>query len=121
MHRIGLRFRLHDRNLPGTPDLVLKRHSTVVFVHGCFWHRHTGCRFCTTPGTNVEFWAYKFTRNIIRDREASAALEAQGWRVICIWECELADEASLRLRIQALFPHLAEPFGPGGNGSVTLR
>jgi DNA mismatch endonuclease (patch repair protein) len=87
-HRSGLRFRLHRRDLPGTPDLVFPRHRTVVFVHGCFWHRHPGCRRASTPASNVEFWQTKFARNQQRDEAASIALTGLGWRVLVIWECE---------------------------------
>ena len=87
-HRLGFRFRLHAKNLPGRPDLVLKRHRTVVFVHGCFWHRHAGCANNTMPKTRVEFWKAKFDENVSRDARNIAALRAAGWRVITIWECE---------------------------------
>lgn len=86
--RLGYRYRLNARKLPGSPDIVLGRIRTVIFVHGCFWHRHPGCRASSVPKTNAEFWRVKFTRNIERDREKSKALEALGWRVIVIWECE---------------------------------
>lgn len=87
-HRLGFRFRLHQRNLPGRPDLVLKRHRTVIFVHGCFWHRHRGCANTTMPKTRVKFWTAKFNENVSRDARNAAALRAAGWRVITIWECE---------------------------------
>ncbi|WP_342450151.1 DNA mismatch endonuclease Vsr [Thiorhodococcus minor] len=88
LHALGFRFRLHRKDLPGTPDIVLPKHRTVVFVHGCFWHRHPGCPKATTPKTRVEFWRSKFDRNVERDREAMAQLEALGWRTVVIWECE---------------------------------
>ena len=87
-HRLGFRFRLHAKNLPGRPDLVLTRHRTVIFVHGCFWHRHAGCVKTTMPKTRVKFWKAKFDENVSRDARNVAALKTAGWRVITIWECE---------------------------------
>ena len=87
-HRAGFRFRLHRKDLPGSPDLVLPRHRAVVFVHGCFWHRHEGCRKCSTPRTRQQFWLEKFKANVERDRRNEDALIKLGWRVITIWECE---------------------------------
>lgn len=89
VHGLGYRFRLHGRDLPGRPDLVLPRLATVIFVHGCFWHRHQGCRFATTPATRVRFWKEKFDRNVERDRQTAAALRRLGWSVITVWECQL--------------------------------
>lgn len=87
-HALGLRFRLHRCDLPGTPDLVFPKHRTAMFVHGCFWHRHDGCRKTTTPKTRVDFWAEKFARNQQRDELNIAKLRDLGWRVVVIWECE---------------------------------
>ena len=89
LHANGYRFRLHRRDLPGSPDIVLPRFRTCIFVHGCFWHRHAGCRYATTPKTRPEFWQTKFERNVDRDVRARAALVADGWTVVTIWECEL--------------------------------
>ncbi len=89
LHRLGLRFRLHRRSLPGTPDLVLRQHRACVFVQGCFWHRHPGCRQATTPKSNLAFWHDKFARNVARDRQSQRQLAALGWRVLVVWECEL--------------------------------
>jgi DNA mismatch endonuclease (patch repair protein) len=89
LHGQGLRYRLHDRGLPGAPDLVLRRHGVVIFVHGCYWHRHEGCKYATTPVSNVEFWETKFAGNIRRDRIAVAKLQKASWRVIVLWECGL--------------------------------
>lgn len=86
LHRLGLRFRLHARALPGTPDLVFPRHRAVVFVHGCFWHRHD-CHFFKWPKTRPEFWQQKITRNVENDKAAVAQLLSDGWRVAMIWEC----------------------------------
>ena len=89
LHAAGFRFRLHIRDLPGTPDLVLPRFRSVLFVHGCFWHRHPGCRHSTTPATRPEFWASKFDANERRDRRNTERLLNAGWRVGIVWECAL--------------------------------
>ena len=99
LHGMGLRFRLHREDLPGRPDIVLPRHRTVVFVHGCFWHRHEGCRFTTTPKTRREFWQAKFNGNVARDSRNQADLAELGWRVIVVWECELKQPDFLRNRL----------------------
>jgi DNA mismatch endonuclease, patch repair protein len=95
LHRAGLRFRLHDRQLPGTPDIALPRYRAVVFVHGCFWHRHTGCRFASTPATRADFWAAKFAGNVARDKRKGDALRAAGWQVHTVWECQSRNELAL--------------------------
>lgn len=95
LHCAGLRFRLHSAGLPGKPDLVLPRYRAVIMVHGCFWHRHGGCRFCTTPATRPEFWHQKFARNVQRDAEKEAELQGLGWTVFTVWECETSDELAL--------------------------
>lgn len=89
MHRIGYRFRLHRTDLPGSPDLVLPRYRAVVFVHGCFWHHHTGCRLAKIPGSRPDFWRTKLLGNRVRDAVAVDALLADGWRVLVVWECWL--------------------------------
>ncbi len=99
-HRLGLRFRLHHRDLPGRPDMVLARHKLVVFVHGCFWHRHEGCRKATMPATRADFWQIKFEATIARDQRQQAALKTLGWRVLVIWECELKDELAVIERLK---------------------
>lgn len=88
LHRAGLRFRLGGCRLPGRPDLVFPRFRTVVFVHGCFWHRHKGCPNCTQPATRAEFWKAKFDQNVQRDLRSTALLVELGWQVITVWECE---------------------------------
>jgi len=93
LHRAGFRFRLHAKDLPGKPDIVLPKYHTVIFVHGCFWHRHEGCRYATTPSTRAEFWQAKFDGNVERDNRNRAALEAAGWTVMTVWECELKADA----------------------------
>lgn len=85
----GLRFRKNDRRYPGHPDVVLPKYKTVVFVNGCFWHRHEGCRYASNPATNREYWNQKFERNVERDAREQKELRELGWRVIVVWECEL--------------------------------
>ena len=92
--RLGFRYRVNDKRLPGKPDIVLPKYRTVVFVHGCFWHGHTGCGRYTIPKTNTEFWMIKIARNQARDQKVWRRLEAHGWSVIVVWECEL-DKAHL--------------------------
>lgn len=103
MHAIGLRFRLHKKELPGRPDIVLSKHNTAVFVHGCFWHRHTGCKYASTPKTNQEFWLPKFEKNVERDARKEEALRALGWRVLIVWECETRDPITLEARLRREF------------------
>ena len=90
LHRLGLRYRLHAKELPGKPDLVFPRYKTVVFVHGCFWHRHEGCKIATTPKSNTPFWVEKFDKNVVRDSRVATTLRDLGWHVFVVWECELA-------------------------------
>lgn len=87
LHRCGFRYRLHQKSLPGRPDLVLSRYGVCIFVHGCFWHRHPGCPYASSPKTRPEFWQTKFDQNVIRDTKVKAELLASGWRVIELWEC----------------------------------
>ncbi|MGD9596826.1 MAG: very short patch repair endonuclease [Steroidobacteraceae bacterium] len=99
LHRKGYRFRLHARGLPGKPDIVLPGLGTIVFVHGCFWHRHVGCPFAYTPKSRGKFWSKKFESNITRDAQACGKLRELGWRVLTIWECELRSPARLSRRL----------------------
>lgn len=85
----GFRYRKNDKRLPGKPDIVLPKYKTVIFVNGCFWHRHEGCRYFVWPKSNSEFWRKKIERNVERDKEKTAGLVAAGWKVLVIWECEL--------------------------------
>lgn len=89
LHARGFRYRLHSKNVPGRPDLVFQKHHAIVFVHGCFWHRHEGCRYTTTPSTRPEFWQTKFDANVARDRSVHDQLLDAGWRVATVWECAL--------------------------------
>lgn len=95
LHAAGLRFRLHDRTLPGSPDLVFPAHRIAVFVHGCFWHRHPFCKYATTPSDRREFWVDKFAKNVVRDQRNLLALEQAGWTSLVIWECETRSEEHL--------------------------
>ena len=90
----GLRFRVQVRKLPGNPDIVLPKYKTVIFVNGCFWHGHEGCKYFRLPKSNIEFWKEKIERNIERDRESMQALLVLGWKVIRVWECELRNKAN---------------------------
>ena len=103
-HRMGLRFRLHRKDLPGCPDIVLPRHRLVVFVHGCFWHRHSGCRISHIPKSRTEYWIQKFEKNVERDRRNEEALKVLGWRVLVIWECEVKDEKAVEQRLESAVP-----------------
>jgi DNA mismatch endonuclease, patch repair protein len=98
-HAMGLRFRLHRRDLPGSPDLVFPRLRKTVFVHGCFWHRHARCRYAYQPKSRGEFWRTKFLANQRRDRLALAALEKLGWDALVVWECETSDAEALMRRL----------------------
>jgi DNA mismatch endonuclease (patch repair protein) len=89
LHARGFRYRLHSKNVPGRPDLVFQKHHAIIFVHGCFWHRHEGCRYTTTPSTRPEFWQTKFDANVARDRSVHDQLLDAGWRVATVWECAL--------------------------------
>lgn len=95
LHRRGLRFRVNVKTLPGKPDIVFARYRTALFVHGCFWHRHAGCKIASNPKSNVKFWQDKFARNVSRDRRVRRELSAAGWRVIVVWECQLHTKARL--------------------------
>ena len=99
LHRQGFRFRLHRGDLPGTPDIVLPKYKTVIFVHGCFWHRHQGCKYAYTPKSRTGFWAKKFAQNVERDRRARRCLAEEGWRAVIIWECQIAGANSLARRL----------------------
>lgn len=103
LHRRGFRFRVHRKDLPGKPDIVLPRYRTVIFVHGCFWHQHEGCKDGRRPTSNVEFWDKKFETNRARDERNTQALQSLGWHVEVIWECEARDPEKLSERIEEIF------------------
>ena len=102
LHARGFRFRLHNKKLPGSPDIVLPKYGVAIMVNGCFWHGHKGCRYATKPKTNVEFWETKIARNQHRDEVTNAHLEALGWHVITVWECELRGRSIVASRLDAL-------------------
>lgn len=102
LHAMGYRFRLHKKDLPGKPDIVLSKYRTCIFVHGCFWHRHLGCHRSSTPQTNVEFWQKKFDKNVARDKSVATQLERLGWKVIVVWECEIHDQFLLKAKLSKL-------------------
>jgi len=101
LHRMGYRFRLYRKDLPGSPDIVLSRHKLVVLVHGCFWHRHEACPRASTPATRQSYWIPKFKRTVARDNRNRAALKEAGWRVVVVWECEITDLVALERRLSA--------------------
>lgn len=101
-HDLGLRYRLHRKDLPGTPDLVFPKHRLCLFVHGCFWHRHPGCKYAYTPKSRLDFWIPKLAKNVERDINAHRALEVSGWRVSIIWECQTKNRDTLRAEIQKM-------------------
>jgi DNA mismatch endonuclease (patch repair protein) len=95
LHALGFRFRLNGRKLPGKPDIVLSKYRTAIFVHGCFWHRHSNCRIATLPKSNTVFWVEKFDRNVRRDTRVIGELEQLGWAVLIVWECELSSKKDI--------------------------
>ncbi|MGY0835760.1 very short patch repair endonuclease [Azospirillum argentinense] len=102
LHRMGYRFRLHRKDLPGSPDIVLPKYKIAIFVHGCFWHRHAGCRRCSTPRSNAEFWEEKFRRNVARDAQNMEKIINEGWTPIVIWECETKSADALAQKMHYL-------------------
>jgi len=100
LHRLGYRFRLHRKDLPGCPDIVLPRHRAVVFVHGCFWHAHRCKAGDRLPATNTEFWRNKRNENVIRDRAAIGRLRRLGWRILVVWECETNDAVAIAGKVK---------------------
>ncbi len=99
LHRLGYRFRLHRRDLPGRPDIVLPKYRTVIFVHGCFWHRHPRCKYAYIPKSNRPFWEKKFKENLSRDRLVRRQLSRAGWRSVVVWECKLMDVGRLATQL----------------------
>jgi DNA mismatch endonuclease (patch repair protein) len=100
LHSAGYRFRIHRKNLPGLPDIVLPKYNVIIFVHGCYWHRHPGCRYASTPKTNTTFWQAKFDSNVKRDAATQQALTEAGWNVIIVWGCETKNPKSLLNRLR---------------------
>ena len=103
LHSMGYRFRLHSKDLPGSPDIVLPKYKTVIFVHGCFWHRHENCKYASTPKTRKEFWENKFKSNVKRDNLNQANLSLKGWKIIILWECQVKED--MKKRIRELLPN----------------
>ncbi len=114
LHQLGYRFRLHRKDLPGTPDVVFPGRRRVLMIHGCFWHRHPGCRYAYVPKSRTEFWLNKFKRNVARDKAAQRQLREKGWEVMVIWECELRD-------LNVLTDRLVEFLGPPRTGRACAR
>ena len=104
LHKMGYRYRLYVKKLPGSPDIVLPRYQAVIFVHGCFWHGHEGCRRAAIPATRKEFWHTKISGNKARDKRNIAALENLGYRCLTVWQCEIKDTELLRQRLAAFLP-----------------
>tara|TARA_Y200000002_G_scaffold222531_2_gene183806 strand:- start:19 stop:429 length:411 start_codon:yes stop_codon:yes gene_type:complete len=102
LHSMGFRFRLHKKDLPGSPDIVLPKYKTVIFVHGCFWHRHQNCKYASNPKTRVDFWNKKFNDNIERDIKNQEDLESLGWESKIIWECEIKDKKKLGKKLSQI-------------------
>lgn len=102
LFRQGFRYRKNDKRYPGKPDIVLPKYKTIIFIHGCFWHQHSGCKAARIPETNSSFWKDKFKKNISRDAAVRNELEQAGWRVIIIWECELSNKKKQDIRLSAL-------------------
>lgn len=102
LHALGYRFRVQRQDLPGSPDIVLPKYKLAIFVHGCFWHRHVGCKRATTPKTRAAFWTEKFERNVERDSRNEAALQAMGWQVLTIWECEVKVPETLLSKLSSI-------------------
>lgn len=101
----GYRYKLHDKKLPGKPDIVLPKYKTVIFVHGCFWHGHTNCKYYVVPKTNTDWWLNKINRNIANDAKAVKALKKDGWKIITVWECKLKP-VSIQLTLDSLLKKL---------------
>ncbi len=100
LHSMGYRFRLHKKDLPGSPDIVLPKYKTVIFVHGCFWHRHQNCKYASNPKTRREFWEKKFKENIERDKKTQEKLKNLGWKTKIVWECEIKKQDKLIKKIE---------------------
>ena len=102
LHSMGYRFRLHRKDLPGSPDIVLPKYKTVIFVHGCFWHRHENCKYASIPKTRKEFWENKFKSNVKRDADIQEKIKNIGWQSVVIWECEIKNILALNNKLQKI-------------------
>lgn len=103
LHSLGYRFRLHSNILPGKPDIILKKYKTVIFVHGCFWHRHKNCKYAYIPKSRIDFWEKKFEANKKRDQEVARKIQETGWKRLVIWECETKEEGNIERAIKDFF------------------
>lgn len=124
LSKLGLRYRLNVRSLPGTPDVANQAARWALFVHGCFWHRHAGCRLASTPKSNQAFWSRKFDANVARDARKERALVAAGFRVVTVWQCELADPSTLERRLAREIPRRLSPTSdspPRSTAETVLR
>lgn len=108
LYRNGYRFRIQKSDLPGKPDIVLKKYNLAIFVNGCYWHRHPGCKYTTTPATNTEFWQKKFAQNVSRDNVCIEKLEASGWNTLVIWECQVRNDAFSQILVDYFSNHRYE-------------
>ncbi len=99
LHAMGYRFRLHRKDLPGKPDIIIGKYKTVIFVHGCFWHRHKNCNYCTTPTGNRDFWLKKFEGNVLRDKKNQKKLRELGWKVFVVWQCETINPEKIEKKL----------------------
>jgi DNA mismatch endonuclease, patch repair protein len=106
LHAMGFRFRLHRRDLPGRPDLILPRHKLAIFVHGCFWHQHAGCRLASSPKSRQSYWTPKLAGNVERDQRNAASLRLSGWRVETVWECDARKPETLATRLAEIVENL---------------
>ena len=121
LHRLGFRYRLSDDRLPGRPDLVFPRYRAVVFVHGCYWHRHLRCKDASTPKTNTSFWKAKFASNVQRDRRNLRELEDLGWRALVVWECDLMERTAATIERVADWLRQGRPSGAAHDGPAIDR
>lgn len=103
LHRLGYRFRKNVKTLPGKPDVVLKKHNAVIFVHGCFWHQHKRCKRSNMPKSNLDYWKPKLEKNVTRDRQHIKELKKQGWKILTVWECEIKDLEKLERKLTIFF------------------
>lgn len=117
----GFRFRLHRRDLPGTPDIVMPSRRIVLFVHGCFWHAHQGCKYAKIPATRTDFWTAKLHANVERDKRAVESLRALGWRVLCVWECATRDPNSWKALSSELVSWIDGSSSIGEIGGISVR
>ena len=121
LHSLGYRYGLHNKKLPGCPDLVLRKYRTVIFIHGCFWHGHEDCKYYRIPKTNEEFWQKKITRNRQRDIESERLLKQKGWNVITIWECDLKNKDKRKETLSSLSLRLQHIKSPGTEYNIDPR